>query len=200
MKTTSKQTVELVAGLDRSDRKVDLHSVTPGAGPVLAPRLLGALGADRDHFDSPESLQCYSGVAPVTKQSGKSRHVHRRLPCPLFIRQSFHEYASQSILWCRWAAAFYLGQRLKGKPHHTAVRALAFKWQRVIWRCWTDHTPYDDSLYEKVLRDRRSPVVKLFKNIVLGQNPFTHHDDNPKKAPSKNVSKSKISVDGSPQR
>ena len=24
-------------------------------------------------------------------------------------------------------------------------RALAFKWQRIIWRCWQNHTPYDDA-------------------------------------------------------
>jgi transposase len=145
----------------------------PGAGPVLGPRLLASLGADRDRFaEGATQVQCYTGVAPVTKRSGGSCHIHRRYCCPKFHRQSFHEYAKESVLWSRWAAAFYLQQRTKGCPHHTAVRALAYKWQRVIWRCWQDRTPYDDARYEAALRAAGSPVVALFDRVELGQSPF----------------------------
>jgi transposase len=146
----------------------------PGAGPVLAPRLLAAMGADRERFDSAANLQRYTGVAPVTKQSGKTRYVHRRYLCPLFERQSFHEYAKESVLWCRWAAAYYLSQRSKGKHHHTAVRALAFKWQRIIWRCWINRTPYKDETYEAALRLRGSKLLALFNQIEIGKNPAKH--------------------------
>jgi transposase len=154
---------------DHPDRS--LFASFPGAGPVLAPRLLTALGADRDRFDRAANLQCRSGIAPVTKQSGKSRRIHRRYLCPNFERQSFHEYAKESIRWSRWAAAFYLQQRTKGSPHHTAVRALAFKWQRVIWRCWKSNTPYDEATYEAALRKRGSKIVNFFERIDLGKNP-----------------------------
>jgi len=143
----------------------------PGAGPVLAPRMLAAVGAERERFDSAVNLQCYTGIAPVTKQSGKMRHVHRRYLCPKFERQSFHEYAKESILWSRWAAAYYLQQRTKGSPHHTAVRALAFKWQRIIWRCWKSHTPYREETYEAALRKNGSKLVSLFDQIDVGKNP-----------------------------
>lgn len=64
----------------------------PGAGPVLGPRLLASLGADRERFaGSAAPLQCYTGVAPVTKRSGGSGRIHRRYCCPKFHRQSFHE-------------------------------------------------------------------------------------------------------------
>jgi transposase len=144
----------------------------PGAGPVLGPRLLASLGAERERFASAASVQCYTGVAPVTKRSGGSCHIHRRYCCPKFHRQSFHEYAKESVLWSRWAAAFYLQQRTKGCPHHTAVRALAFKWQRVIWRCWYDHAPYDEATYEAALRKAGSPVVPLFDRVELGKSPW----------------------------
>jgi hypothetical protein len=143
----------------------------PGAGPVLAPRLLAALGAEREHFASAANLQCYTGIAPVTKQSGKTRHIHRRYLCPKFQRQSFHEFAKESILHSRWAAAFYLQERSKGSPHHTAVRALAFKWQRIIWRCWQSRVPYQEEIYEAALRKRGSKLVDLFERIDLGKNP-----------------------------
>ena len=145
----------------------------PGAGPVLGTRLLATLGANRERFAANAAqLQCYTGVAPVTKKSGGSERIHRRYCCPKFHRQSFHEYAKESVLWSRWAAAYYLQQRRKGCHHHTAVRALAFKWQRIIWRCWQDRTPYDDARYEAVLRQRNSPIVALLDCVELGKSPW----------------------------
>jgi transposase len=144
----------------------------PGAGPTLGPRLLGTMGSQRERYPDAANLQCYTGVAPVTKQSGKSCYIHRRYLCPKFHKQSFHEFAKESILWSRWAAAFYLQQRTKGCSHHTTVRALAFKWQRVIWRCWQNRTPYSEQIYEAALRNRRSPLVKLFDKVELGKSPF----------------------------
>jgi transposase len=144
----------------------------PGAGPVLGPRLLGSLGSQRERFEHAANLQHYTGVAPVTKQSGGKCHVHRRYLCPKFHRQSFHEYAKVSVLRSRWAAACYLQQRTKGSHHHTAVRALAFKWQRIIWRCWQDRKPYEEKIYEAALRKASSPLVGLLDKIQLGKSPF----------------------------
>jgi transposase len=167
----------------------DLFDSLPGAGPVLAPRLLATMGSRRERFEHHRQLQCSSAIAPVTKQSGNKRHVHRRYLCSKFQRQSFHEYAKESVLHSRWAAAYYWQQREKGAPHHTAVRALAYKWQRVIWRCWQDRTPYDEARYEAVLRKRKSPLVKRLDLVELGKSPF--------KTAQK---KSQKSLAGSPQR
>jgi len=52
------------------------------------------------------------------------------------------------------------------------VRALAFKWQRVIWRCWQNRKPYDESLYEAALAKANSPLVLLLDKIELGKSPF----------------------------
>ena len=151
----------------------ELFASLPGAGAVLGPRLLASLGSQRERFgQSAAQLQCYSGIAPVTKRSGGSCRIHRRYLCPKFHRQSFHEYAKESILWSRWAAAYYLQQRRKGAAHHTAVRGLAFKWQRVIWRCWQDRKPYDEATYEAALRKHGSPLVTLFDRIELGKSPW----------------------------
>jgi len=144
----------------------------PGAGAVLGTRLLASLGSQRERFGAAADLQRYTGVAPVTKRSGGSCYIHRRYLCPKFHRQSFHEYAKESILWSRWAAAYYLQQRNKGNPHHTAVRALAFKWQRIIWRCWQDRQPYDEPKYEAALRQHGSPLIALFERVNLGKSPF----------------------------
>jgi transposase len=150
----------------------DIFASLPGAGAVLAPRLLAALGTQRDRFACANDLQSHSGIAPVTKKSGGSCSIHRRYRCPTFKKQSFHEYAKESILCCRWAAAYYLQQRTKGVSHHTAVRALAYKWMRIIFRCWQDHTPYCDATYTASLRRHGSPIVALFDQVQLGKSPF----------------------------
>jgi transposase len=150
----------------------EIFASLPGAGPTLAPRLLASLGSQRERFERASHLQRYSGIAPVTKQSGGKRHVHRRYQCPKFCKQSFHEYAKESIRWCRWAAAFYMVMRQRGCNHHTAVRALAYKWQRIIWRCWQDRVAYRDEVYEAILKKKGSPVLEYLDRIVLGKSPM----------------------------
>jgi hypothetical protein len=47
--------------------------------------------------------------------------------------------------------------RAKGKSHHAILRALAFKWIRVLWKCWQTHTPYNETRYLNQLVHRKSP-------------------------------------------
>src|SRR5262249_36207752 len=59
-----------------------LFDALPGAGAVLAPRLLVAFGEQRERYTSAAELQKYAGIAPVTERSGKKSWVHWRLQCP----------------------------------------------------------------------------------------------------------------------
>jgi transposase len=132
----------------------------PGAGPTLAPRLCCAFGSERSRYQSALAIQQYSGIAPVTERSGKNQHwVHRRWGRPHFAHQSFFEYASQSVLHCAWAKLFLQEQIAKGKKHPTAVRALAFKWQRIMFVCWRDRVAYDENAYLSSLKRRGSPLT-----------------------------------------
>jgi transposase len=139
----------------------DLFSSFPGAGPVFAPRLLAALGADRGRFAAASEVQQLSGIAPVMERSGKSCWVHRRWACPKFLRQSFHEFAGQSIRWSAWARAFYEQQRNRGNGHHAAVRSLAYRWIRIIYRCWQLRLPYCEQTYCRALLRRQSPLARV---------------------------------------
>lgn len=141
-----------------------LYESFPGAGPVYAPRLLIALGTDRSRWESAADLQCHSGIAPVTKKSGKSCSVHRRLACSNFVRQTFHEFAALSIRYSTWARAYYDQMRARGLRHPAAVRALAFKWIRIIFRCWSDQKPYDEQIHLNSLRAKQSPLLKDMKH------------------------------------
>jgi transposase len=133
----------------------------PGAGPQLAPRILVAFGSNRDRYVAANEVQMYAGVAPVTEQSGKQSWTHWRYSCPKFLRQTFVEWAGQSVRYSYWAKAYYQQQISKGKPHNTAIRSLAFKWIRIAFRCWKNKTPYDEATYLKALKKRGSPLLKF---------------------------------------
>ena len=137
----------------------ELFSPLPGAGPSLAPRLLVAFGEQRDRFKNAAELQKYAGIAPVTERSGNKHWVHWRWQCPTFLRQTFVEWAAQTINKSYWAGLYYRQQRDKGCNHHAAVRALAFKWIRILYRCWQTKTPYNEALYLKALKRRGSPLL-----------------------------------------
>ena len=126
----------------------------PGAGAAMAPRLIAAFGTCRDRYRTAHEIQCYSGIAPVVESSGKQRWVHCRWSCPKFLRQTFHEWALHSMASSAWAKDYYKEQRAKGKSHHSAVRALAFKWIRILFRCWQDRKPYNPALYENARQSR----------------------------------------------
>ena len=140
----------------------DLFVSLPGAGPVYAPRLAAAFGTDRTRWQAASALQTHAGIAPVTVRSGKTCWVHHRFACPKFLKQTFHEYAGQSIRFSTWARRYYDQQRGRGNSHHAALRALAFKWIRILFRCWQDRTPYDEATYLAALRRNGSPLVKDF--------------------------------------
>lgn len=136
-----------------------LFQSLPGAGEVYASRLTAALGSDRGRWESADELACLAGVAPVMERSGQSCWVRWRYFCPKFLRQTFHEYAGESIRHSFWARAYYESQRAKGKSHHAAVRALAFKWVRIIFRCWQTRVAYDEVKYLESLRRKGSPLL-----------------------------------------
>jgi transposase len=139
----------------------------PGAGKALAPRLMSAMGSNRERFESASEAQCFMGIAPVKEASGNTEIVHMRWACPKFQRQTFHEWAACSIPQCGWAKAYYEELRGRGKKHHTAVRALAFKWMRILYRCWKDRQPYREEVYLASLAKRRVPMQRLVKSVQM---------------------------------
>jgi transposase len=157
-----------IAELAAQQEDWHIFASLPGAGPVLAPRLMAALGTRRERFASAVDLQCFSGIAPVKEASGNTQWIHMRWACPKFLRQTFHEWAACSIPQCAWARAYYDDLKARGKPHHVAVRALAFKWIRILYRCWKDRQPYRDEVYLASLAQRRkSALLPLARAVQM---------------------------------
>lgn len=139
----------------------------PGAGQQLAPRLACAFGSVRERYEHAVEVSERSGIAPVLYRSGKTSVVKMRWACPTFLRQTFHEFAKASIQQSVWARAYYDRQRAGGQEHQASVRALAYRWIRVLFACWKKRTPYDETRYLQHLARRGSPLAKML-SIPVG--------------------------------
>jgi len=145
-----------------------LFTALPGAGKTLAPRLLTAFGSQRDRFASANEVATFSGIAPVTKRSGKSCIVHRRYACPKYLRQTFHEFADHARKWCPWSRAYYRLQKSRGMKHHAALRKLAMRWIRILFRVWKNRTAYDPAAYIATIK-RKNPEIVPFLQTLQGE-------------------------------
>jgi transposase len=159
----------LIAAIVAEHEDTPIFESLPGAGPNLGARLLATLGDDRERFPTAGGVQRLTGIAPVTKQSGKKRYVHRRFTkrtCPHFEHQTFIEWVGQTILKPGWARAYWEQQKAKNVGHWSIMRALAYKWIRILHRCWTDRVPYDEARYLKALERAGSPLAELVREAA----------------------------------
>jgi transposase len=150
---------KLIQEAFRQHPEAALFRDLPGAGKTLAPRLLVAFGTDRSRYESASQLQRYCGVAPVKEKSCGRIWVHWRWNAPWFLRQTFIEWAGQTVLYSAWAKAYYEQQKSRGKRHWAILRSLAFIWIRILWKCWHTRTPYNENTYLEALRKRHSTLV-----------------------------------------
>ena len=126
-------------------RDVVILQSLPGVGRMVTATMLtetsGALSA-RDYH----TLAALTGVAPVTKQSGKSRHVHIRRACNPRLRDALYHWARTSIQYDDAARAFYDRHRHRGTPHNTALRSLGARWLRILVAMLKAQSVYNPSL------------------------------------------------------
>jgi transposase len=165
------QLESLIEPIDNYDRQLaklmdehpdaEIFRSFPGAGAAMAPRLLAAFGTDRSRLVNADQVQTYSGIAPVLVRSGSTHQVCRRWACNKFLRQTFHEFAGLSLRNSAWAKAYYDQMRSRGVKHQAAVRSLAFKWIRILFRCWKNRTLYNEVHYFQQLYRKQSALLKF---------------------------------------
>jgi transposase len=139
----------------------DIFGSLPGAGAKLAPRLLSEVGDNRQRFEDAQAIQCFAGSAPVTEQSGKKRWVHFRRGCNKHLRTAVHLWANLSRETCAWAQTYYQHKRDKGMGHTCALRCLAHRWLKILWKMWQTRTTYDESLHTRNQIKHGSWVMSL---------------------------------------
>jgi transposase len=164
---------KLIEAEMKTHQDAKLFTALPGAGKALAPRLLTAFGSNRERFQHADEVASMSGIAPVTRQSGKSLQVVRRYACSNHVRQTFHEFANCARIWCPWSKAYYHLQRSRGMKHHAAVRKLAHRWIRILFQVWKTRSAYDPNRYLQSLIRKNPDII-----------PFLEHPKKSQKIPS----------------
>ena len=149
--------IGVVRALNRSIRDLDRSVVAhlgehpdaavfrslPRAGQVNAAQMLAEWGDCREAYDGPEAVAALSGMAPVTRRSGKHLAVGFRWACNTRFRNAMATFADNSRHGSPWAAGIYAQAIGRGVDHPHAVRIVARAWIRVIFRCWQDGVAYD---------------------------------------------------------
>lgn len=141
--------LEAVARAEPGDEHEEHRDVTilrslPGVGRLVAATMLAEASrplAARDY----QTLRAHAGVAPVTRQSGKSRHVVMRRSCNPRLRHAVFHWARNSIRLDARCGAHY--RRLRERHGHArALRGVADRLLRVLVAMLTTRTLYGSPL------------------------------------------------------
>jgi len=104
----------------------------------------GAALADRDYT----TLRTRSGVAPVTRRSGKKLTVLMRYACNQRLRNACHYWAQGAIRWDPRSAQYYARLRAKGHRHGRALRGVADRLQAMLIAMLRNDTLYDPTHHQ----------------------------------------------------
>ena len=130
----------------------------PGAGDLLAPKLLVMFGDHRHRLPTPAVIQALAGTCPVTVRSGQRRSVRFRRACNRPFRHLIQQFAEQSVKQSSWAAAYFHNARSRGLTKSHAYRCLANRWLKIIWTLWQRHEAYDEAYHLRQIQRHRRPV------------------------------------------
>jgi transposase len=159
-------TTQIEALAARISEQLDLHpdqaifTSLPRSGRVRAARLLAEIGDARGRFPTADSLACLAGVAPSTRQSGKTKAVTFRWSADHQLRDALCDFAGDSRHANPWAADLYKQARDRGHDHPHAVRILGRAWANIIWRCWQDGIAYDPDRHNALQRTLHQHTAK----------------------------------------
>ena len=102
----------------------DILASIPGVGKIVLATLLGEAGPviqNRDYA----ALRCLTGIAPVTKSSGKSCRVQRRRAANPRLADSMYHWARVASQYDARSRERYQALRARGHTHGRALRSVA---------------------------------------------------------------------------
>jgi transposase len=143
---------------DTHPRAAILRSV-PGLGAILAARVLGEIGDDPARFTDPNGLRAFSGTAPVTVASGRSRYVKARKVRNKRLADACHWWAFAMLTKSAGAREHYDRRGAAGDHHNAALRNLANKLLGRLWWCLAHDQLWDDSAAWPHRTEHSNPVA-----------------------------------------
>jgi transposase len=147
-----------LAQLIESHPDVSIFRSLPVTGAVTVASFMAGFGENRERWSGHEEVAARWGAAPITQQSGKHKTVKRRMACDSTIHQAWLWFSFNTITRkdC-WARSYYQEKRKNGADHYTALRCLAQRWIRIVYRLWRDRGRYDEQLYQERRNARLQP-------------------------------------------
>ena len=141
----------------RQHRDAEILLSMPGVGKVVAAAVLGEAPqaiADRDY----QLLRALTGVAPVTRASGKSRRVTMRRACSARLRYALYHWALNSLRLDTGSRRRYDALRQSGHSHAHALRILSDRHLRILMAMLRQQTLYrGGGTEEQGSADRQPP-------------------------------------------
>jgi transposase len=123
-------------------RDVELILSLPGVGRVVAATMLAeasqALG-ERDYH----ALRAYSGIAPVTRRSGKKCVISMRQGCNERLRNAMYHWSRVRIQHDVVSREHYRRLRSAGHPHGRALRGVSDRLLAVLVAMLKSGQPYE---------------------------------------------------------
>jgi hypothetical protein len=136
---------EVEAGFGRHP-DVEIYLSQPGLGRILGARVLAEFGDDPHRYLDAKARKNYSGMAPITKASGKSRAVLARYARNRRLADALYQQAFAALTSSPGARTYYDTHRARGNTHHQALRTLANRLVAIPHGCLRHHTPYNETL------------------------------------------------------
>jgi transposase len=139
---------ELSRPLDASDEGKTEHRDArillslPGVGVLVGATMLAEAAQMLQERDR-QSLRAQCGIAPVTRQSGKSMHVSMRRACNPRLRQAVYHWARVSIRYEERSRAHFAALRAKGHSLGRALRGVADRLLTMLLSMLATRSLYD---------------------------------------------------------
>jgi len=124
----------------------EIYLSQPGLGSILGARVLAEFGDDHQRYADARARKNYSGMAPVTKTSGKCRVVLARHQRNRRLGDALYQQAFCALTQSAGARAHYDAHRARGNTHHQALRALANRLVGILDGCLRHHQQYDETI------------------------------------------------------
>lgn len=144
----------VLAQMAEQEQAAEHHDLTillsmPGAGRVVAATMFAEASqalAERDY----RALRSYTGVAPVTRQSGKRSSTVMRQSCNPRLRNAVYHWSMGSIQHDERSREQYAALRKKGHSHPRALRGVADRLLAILTAMLKTGTTYDPRLRSTV--------------------------------------------------
>jgi transposase len=122
----------------------EIYLSQPGLGVVLGARVLAEFGDDKTRYADARSRKNYAGTSPITRQSGKRKHVLARYVHNDRLVDALGLQAFAALRASPGARAYYDQLRARGTGHRAALRQLGNRLVGILHGCLKTGTPYDE--------------------------------------------------------